>query len=86
MRSQFLGDAGFGAELLKQLGHVVARQSPRLLASGNEDRRMVVSAAGQESVQPAPATRRDKHGTGLVALAYDFDLAREAFCRVPVQR
>jgi hypothetical protein len=44
MRGQFLGDAGFGAESLKQLGHVVARQSPRPLASGNEDRRMVVSA------------------------------------------
>jgi hypothetical protein len=86
MRGQFLSDAGFGAEPLKQLGHVVARQPPRLFAGGNEDRRMSVSAKAQESAHPAPATRRDKHGTGLVALAYDFDLAREVFCRVPVQR
>jgi hypothetical protein len=44
MRGEFLGDAGFAAEPPKQLGHVVARQPPRLLARGNEKRRMGVPA------------------------------------------
>jgi hypothetical protein len=44
MRGQFLGDAGFAAKPPKQLGHVVSRQPPRLLARGNEERRMSVPA------------------------------------------
>ena len=44
MGGEFLGDAGFAAEPPKQLGHVVARQPPRLLTRGNEERRMGVPA------------------------------------------